>query len=166
MRATPISSARNASEGGMWSWNRTKYYTQEHSGQHTPPPARSTYFTLPTNFILDHNVLIRKASSIYTVVSRYYDTAGIRKKYHNIQTIEIFSINLLCFVIVGILIWYHNKQYFKLSDIVITRDYCIFDNGKTDRQKDTLTRENINFLQLFWHFILDRLDLNIIQRLL
>ena len=26
---------------------------------------------------------------------------------------------------VGILIWYHNKQHFKLSDIVITRDYCI-----------------------------------------
>ena len=30
---------------------------------------------------------------VYTVVSRYYDTAGVRKKYHNIQTIEIFSIN-------------------------------------------------------------------------
>ena len=27
------------------------------------------------------------------VVSRYYDTAGIRKKYLNVQTIEIFSIN-------------------------------------------------------------------------
>ena len=25
-----------------------------------------------------------------------------------------------------ILIWYHSKQHFKLSDIVITRDYCIF----------------------------------------
>ena len=28
-----------------------------------------------------------------TVVSRYYDTAAIRKKYHNIQTIELSSIN-------------------------------------------------------------------------
>ena len=27
------------------------------------------------------------------VVSRYYNTAVIRKKYHNIQTIEISSIN-------------------------------------------------------------------------
>ena len=27
------------------------------------------------------------------VVSRYYDTAGIRKKYHNIQTIELSSTN-------------------------------------------------------------------------
>ena len=30
---------------------------------------------------------------LYTVVSRYYNTAGIRKKYHNIQTIELSSIN-------------------------------------------------------------------------
>ena len=61
---------------------------------------------------------------IYTLVSLYYDTAGKRKKYHYIQTIEISSINFYCFVIVGILIWYHNKQHFELSDIVITRDYC------------------------------------------
>ena len=27
------------------------------------------------------------------VVSRYYDTAGIRKRYHNIQTIELSSTN-------------------------------------------------------------------------
>ena len=27
------------------------------------------------------------------VVSRYYNTAGIRKKYHNIQTIKVSSIN-------------------------------------------------------------------------
>ena len=39
-----------------------------------------------------------------TVVSRYYDTAGIRKKHHNIQTIEISSINFIYFVVVGILI--------------------------------------------------------------
>ena len=34
-----------------------------------------------------------KMFSVRTVVSRYYDTAGIRKKYHNIQTIKISSIN-------------------------------------------------------------------------
>ena len=28
-----------------------------------------------------------------TVVSHYYDTAGIRKKYHNIQTINLSSTN-------------------------------------------------------------------------
>ena len=27
------------------------------------------------------------------VVSRYYDTAGLRKKYHNIQIIEMSCIN-------------------------------------------------------------------------
>ena len=47
------------------------------------------------------------------------------KKKYNIQTVEISSINLYYFVIVEILIWYHNKQHFELSDIVITRDYCI-----------------------------------------
>ena len=46
-------------------------------------------------------------------VSRHYDTAGIRKKYHNIQIIKISSINFYCFVIVGILICYHNKQHFE-----------------------------------------------------
>ena len=40
----------------------------------------------------------------FTVVSHYYDTAGIRKKYHYIQTIEIPCINFYCFEIVGILI--------------------------------------------------------------
>ena len=64
--------------------------------------------------------------SLNTVVSHYYDTARIRKKYHIIQIIEISSINFKCFVVVGILIWYHNKQHFELSDIVITRDHCIF----------------------------------------
>ena len=47
-----------------------------------------------------------------------------KKKVQYIQTIEISSINFYCFVIVGILIWYHNKQNFGVSDIVITRDYC------------------------------------------
>ena len=32
-------------------------------------------------------------NSPYTAISRYYDTAGIRKKYHNIQTIELSSMN-------------------------------------------------------------------------
>ena len=61
---------------------------------------------------------------LHTLVSHYYDTAGIRKKYHYIQTTKISSINFNCFVIVGILMWYHNKQHFELPDIVITRDYC------------------------------------------
>ena len=34
----------------------------------------------------------------YTVNSRYYDTAGIRKMYQYIQTIDITSLNLYCFV--------------------------------------------------------------------
>ena len=46
----------------------------------------------------------RRHCLISTVVSRYYDTAGIRKKYHYIQNIEISSINFYCFVLVGILI--------------------------------------------------------------
>jgi hypothetical protein len=34
----------------------------------------------------------------YTVDSRYYDNAGIRKMYQYIQTIDITSLNLYCFV--------------------------------------------------------------------
>ena len=30
-----------------------------------------------------------KEDELTTVVSRYYDTAGIRKKYHNIETIKL-----------------------------------------------------------------------------
>ena len=30
---------------------------------------------------------------VYTIVARYYDTTGIRKKYQYIQTIEIANIN-------------------------------------------------------------------------
>ena len=59
----------------------------------------------------------------YSSLSLLRYTAGIRKKYHNIQTIEISSINCECFVIVGILIWYHNKQHLELSDIMIMRDH-------------------------------------------
>ena len=47
-----------------------------------PAPATGN-ITLDTGKVRLHN----------TVVSCYYDTAGIRKKYHNIQTIEISSIN-------------------------------------------------------------------------
>ena len=77
-----------------------------------------------------------------TVVSRYYDTAGIRKKYHYIQTIEISSINFYCFEIVGILIWYHNMQYFELSDILITRDYCNTSQCEWKRAKITKARSS------------------------
>ena len=41
------------------------------------------------------------------------------------QSIEILSINFSCFAIIGILTWYHNKQHFELSDIIITRDHCM-----------------------------------------
>ena len=40
-----------------------------------------------------HTLSCHPVSSLCTVVSHYYDTAGIRKKYHSIQTIEISSIN-------------------------------------------------------------------------
>ena len=38
----------------------------------------------------------------------------------------------LCFVVVGILIWYRNKQHFELTDVVITRDYCSMYNRHND----------------------------------
>ena len=60
-----------------------------------------------------------------TVDSRYYDTAGIRKKYQYIQTINISSAIFNCLQVTGILKRYHNKQYFDISDIVITRVHCI-----------------------------------------
>ena len=60
-----------------------------------------------------------------TVDSRYYDTAGIRKIYQYIQTIDISSTKFNCLLVIGILKRYHNKQYFDISDIVITRDHCI-----------------------------------------
>ena len=84
---------------------------------------------------------------ITTVVSCYYDTGGIRKKYHNIETIERFSINFQCFVIVWILIWYHNKQHFALSDIVITRDCCNYMFIKATKRRDY--SGNMHFIQLF-----------------
>ena len=39
------------------------------------------------------NGLKRNLHETITVVSRYFDTAGIRKKYHNIQAIELSSTN-------------------------------------------------------------------------
>jgi hypothetical protein len=60
-----------------------------------------------------------------TVDSRYYDTDGIRKMYQYNQTIDITSLNFYCLGMVGIQIWYRNKQYFVITDIVIMRVYCI-----------------------------------------
>jgi hypothetical protein len=60
----------------------------------------------------------------HTVDSRYYDTDGIRKMYKYNQTIHITSLNFYCLGMVGIQIWYHNKQYFVITDTVITRVYC------------------------------------------
>ena len=39
-----------------------------------------------------------------------------------------------CWVIVGIMIWYHNEQHFELSDIVITRDNCILKDPHNSHQ--------------------------------
>ena len=44
-----------------------------------------------------YGYLVEQILTVNTVVSRYYGTAGIRKKY-NIQTIEISNINFKCFV--------------------------------------------------------------------
>jgi hypothetical protein len=44
--------------------------------------------------------------------------------YQYIQTIDITSLNYYCGVMVGIQIWYRNKQYFAITDTVITRDHC------------------------------------------
>jgi hypothetical protein len=59
-----------------------------------------------------------------TVDSHYYDTDGIRKMYQYNQTIDIASLNFYCLGMVGIQIWYRNKQYFVITEIVITRVYC------------------------------------------
>jgi hypothetical protein len=63
---------------------------------------------------------------LITVDSRYYDTDGIRKMYRYNQTIDITSLNFYCFGLVGKQIWFRNKQYFVITDIVITRVYCIY----------------------------------------
>jgi hypothetical protein len=60
-----------------------------------------------------------------TVDSRYYDTDGIRKIYHYNQTIDISSLNFYCLGMVGVQLSYRNKQYFVITEIVITRVFCI-----------------------------------------
>jgi hypothetical protein len=50
-----------------------------------------------------------------TVDSRYYGTDGIRKMYQYNQTIDITSLNFYCLGMVGIQIWYRNKQYFRYN---------------------------------------------------
>ena len=70
-----------------------------------------------------------------------------KKKYHNIQTIEISSIKFECFVVVGILIWYHDKQHFELSGIVIImRHYCIINHHSFNSIKGTrgFPLQNVN----------------------
>jgi hypothetical protein len=61
-----------------------------------------------------------KITTLSTVDSRYYDTAGIREMYQYIQAIDITSKNLYCLVIVRIQILYRDKQYFAITDNVIT----------------------------------------------
>ena len=80
-----------------------------------------------TKILINTNSLILMVhrTSENTVVSRYYDTTGIRKKCHYIHTVEISSINFYCFILVRILIWYHSKQHFELSDIMLMRDYSM-----------------------------------------
>jgi hypothetical protein len=55
----------------------------------------------------------------------YYDSYGRKKMYRYIQIIDITSINSYRLVMVRIQIWYHNKQYFAMTDIVRTRNPCI-----------------------------------------
>jgi hypothetical protein len=62
-----------------------------------------------------------------TVDSRYYDTDGIRKMYQYNHTIEITSLKFCCLGMVGIQIWYRNKQYFIIKEIVMSRVYCTND---------------------------------------
>jgi hypothetical protein len=50
---------------------------------------------------------------------QYYDTDGIWKIYQYNQTIDITSLNFYCLGKIGIQIWYRNKQYFVITDIVI-----------------------------------------------
>jgi hypothetical protein len=46
--------------------------------------------------------------------------------YQYNQTINITSLNFYCLGMVGIQIWYRNKQYIVITDIVITRYHCIY----------------------------------------
>ena len=77
----------------------------------------------PVDFLINF-VYCKKILTI-TEDSGYYNTDGIRKMYQYNQTIDITSLNFYCLGMVGIQIWYRNKQYFVITDIVITRVYCI-----------------------------------------
>ena len=51
---------------------------------------------------------------LYIMISYCYDVAGMRRKIHYIQTIDIF--NVICYVVVnGYGKWYRNKQYFYIK---------------------------------------------------
>ena len=67
----------------------------------------------------------------YTLDSCYCDTAGLREMYRYSQTIDKTRINLYCLVIAGIQMLCRNKQYFAITDIVISRDYCMPQNLQT-----------------------------------
>ena len=69
-------------------------------------------------------IISNAQAHVHTVDSHYYDTAGTRKQYPYIQTIDISRAKLNCLLVIGILKWYLNKQYFDISDILITRVHC------------------------------------------
>ena len=59
--------------------------------------------------------------------------------YRNIQ----YKFLMICSS--WVLIWYHNKKHFKLSDIVITRDYCSLDLAHSEQLQFALTSKiNVN----------------------
>ena len=53
------------------------------------------------------------------------------------QTIDINSLNFYCLEMVGIQIWYRNKHYFVITEIVITRVYCSLCNKPTQETNKT-----------------------------
>jgi hypothetical protein len=79
----------------------------------------------PVLYINSVDMKIRFSRPRSTIYSRYYDTDGIRKMYQYTQTIDITILNFYCLGMVGIQIWYRNKQYFVIIEIVTMRVYCI-----------------------------------------
>jgi hypothetical protein len=65
-------------------------------------------------------------STEHTTASCYRNTDRIRKIYQYNKTIDITNLNFYCLGMVGIEIWYRNKRYFVITDILITRVYCIY----------------------------------------
>ena len=49
------------------------------------------------------------------------NTLQIRKKYHYIQFIHIYSIDLVCFIIFRMFKWYFNKQYIATPEFEIMK---------------------------------------------